>query len=142
MKYANILNNPELIALRSDAFVANREYGEIINTDTDRAEKDRRNAVVKERVAKYNDATMKFVFKTWLESDAPMKEALLDGEFPTLKQTVKGKAGAQTVAMEDTTRIFTVIDFINYANDAGYENPVHDKAWFAQAEEAHKALCG
>ena len=44
--------------------------------------------------------------------------------------------------MEDTTRIFTVIDFIEYANTAGYDNPVHDKAWLGQAEEAHKALCG
>ena len=135
MKYPEIVNEVSLMALRDAAFTANREYGEIINSETDTAEKDRRSAVVTDRVKKYNDACMKHVFKVWLDSEKPMKSALLDGVFPVLKKQVKGKTGAQTVSLEDSTRIFTVTDFIQYATEIGRVNPANDPAWLKQAEE-------
>ena len=142
MKYSDLINNPELMALRADAFDANKEYGKHINDVENRGEVERLKAVVTDRTGKYNDACKKFVFATWLESDTPMKTALLDGVYPVLKATVKGKKDNQTVGMEDDTRIFSVTDFIAYAIELGNDNPANNPAWLKQAEEAHKALCG
>lgn len=142
MKYSDVMNEKSLMDLRADAFTANREYGEIINSDEDAAEIIRKKNVVADRVAKYNSECQKHTFKHWLEDDMPIKAALLDAVYPVLKQTVKGKKGAQTVGMADETRVFTLTDFINYANEAGYDNPVKDPAWLKPCEESHKALCG
>ena len=142
MKYSDIMNIPELKALRDDAFTANRKYGEHINDVEDRGEVERLKAVVADCVSKYNDACKKYTFRFWLDSDMPMKTALLDGVYPVLKATVKGKKDAQTTAMEDDSRIFSVTDFIAYAIELGCDNPANNPAWLKQAEEAHKALCG
>ena len=142
MKYSEIMNEKSLMDLRADAFTANRELGEHINDTENRGEVERLAAVLKDRVAKYNDACKKFTFKTWLESDTPMKTALLDGVYPVLKTSVKGKKDAQTTSIEDETRIFSVTDFIGYAIEIGHDNPANNPAWLKQAEEAHKALCG
>ena len=142
MKYADIMNETNLMTLRADAFTANREYGEVINNETERGEVERRQKVVADKVAKYNDECKKFVFKAWLNDSNPMKAALTDGMFPVLKASVKGKKGSQTTAIEDDSRIFTVTDFIDYAVEIGHDNPATNPAWLKQAEEAHKALCG
>jgi len=142
MKYADIMTVKSLVTLREEAFTANKEYGEVINNETDRGEVERRQKVVSDRVARYNEECKKYVFGVWLTAEKPMKAALLDGVFPVLKMTVKGKKGAQTTAMEDSYKIFSVTDFIDFATTAGYESPANNPAWLKQAEEAHKALCG
>jgi len=142
MKYADIMNNPALKPLRDDAITANRQYGEHINDTTDTAEKDRLKKVVADRVSKYNLACKEHTFRVWLESDVPMKTALLDGLYPALSAKVKGKEGSQTTAIEDTTGLFNVTDFIEYATANGYDNPAMNDAWLKTVEEAHMALCG
>jgi len=142
MKYSDIMTVESLMTLRAEAFEANKEYGEVINNETERGEVERRSKVLADRVARYNEESKKYVFSQWLTAEKPMKAALLDGVFPVLKATVKGKKGSQTVGMEDDCKIFSVIDFIDYATTAGYDNPAQNVAWLKQAEEAHKALCG
>ena len=142
MKYSDIINNSALMTLRSNAMDANKEYGVHINDTEDRAEVERLGKVVADRVAKYNDACKAFTFDAWLKSDTPMKSALLDGVFPVLKASVKGKTDSKTTEIADETRIFNVVDFISYAVEKGYDNPAMKSEWLKQAEEAHKALCG
>ena len=144
MKYSEILNNnvKPLLSLRDDAFNANREFGMHINDTEDRAEVERLLKVLTDRIGKYNDACKAYTFDVWLTSDVPMKSALLDGVFPVLKQSVKGKTDSKTSELSDETRIFTVVDFINYAIEHEYDNPAMNPAWLKPAEEAHKTLCG
>lgn len=142
MKYTDIMNNDALTALRNDAFTACREYAAHINDTVDTAEVERLKGVVALRISKYTDACKAFTFKAWLDTEKPVLSALMDGVFPTLTMKVKGKKGAQTTSIEDDTRVFNVTDFISFATENGYDNPVHDKTWLKYAEEAHKALCG
>ena len=142
MKYADIINVESLMALRTSAMDANKEYGLHINDTENRAEVERLGKVVADRVTKYNDACKAYVFEAWLSNDQPMKSALTDGVFPVLKATVKGKTDNKTTECADDSRIFNVVEFISYAIDHKYDNPAMNPAWLKQAEEAHKALCG
>jgi len=142
MKYADILNEKSLIALRNDALTANKEFAMHINDTEDRAEVERLKKVLDDRIAKYNDACKAFTFDAWLSSDTPMKSALNDGVYPVLKVSIKGKTDNKTTEISDEIRIFTVVDFISYAIEHEYDNPAMNPAWLKQAEEAHKALCG
>lgn len=142
MKYSDIINVNDLMTLRNDAFTANREFGVHINDTEDRAEVERLQKVLADKVSKYNDACKAYTFDAWLSSDMPMKTALVDGVYPVLKTSVKGKTDDKTSEISDETRIFSVIDYIDYAIDHGHDNPAVSPAWLKQAEEAHKAICG
>lgn len=142
MKYSEIVKVDALMTLRSAAFDACKEYGKHINDTTELGEVERLKNVVNERISKYTDACKAYVYKAWLDTDSPVKSALLDGVYPALTMKAKGKKGNQTVSIEDDTRVFAVPDFFNFAIDNGYEHPAKDKAWLKYAEEAHKALCG
>lgn len=142
MKYSDIVKANDLMTLRSAAFDACREYGEHINDTVELGEVERLKRVANDRIGKYTDACKAYTFKAWLDSESPVKTALLDGVYPALTMKAKGKKGAQTVSCEDGTRVFTVTDFFDFAVDHGYDHPAKDKAWLKYAEEAHKALCG
>lgn len=142
MKYCDIVNVSTLMSLRSDAMDANRELGMHINDTENRGEVERLQKKLADRVAKYNNACMAYVFEAWLSSETPMKSALADGVFPVLKASVKGKTDNKTTEISDESRIMNVVDFISYAVEHQYDNPAVSSAWLKQAEEAHKALCG
>ena len=142
MKYSDIMNEKSLTDLRNDAITANRDYGAHINDTDDRGEVERLKKVLADRVSKYNTACREFAFKAWLDTDVPMKSALLDGVYPALSAKVKGKEGSQTTAIEDTTALFNVVNFIEFATSNGYDNPAMNDAWLKPVEEAHMALCG
>lgn len=142
MKYSDIMNEKSLMTLRDDAITANRDYGAHINDTEDRGEVERLKKVVADRVAKYNTACKEYTFKVWLDTEKPMKTALLDGLYPSITAKVKGKEGSQTTAIEDTTTLFNVVNFIEFATSNGYDNPAMNDAWLKPVEEAHMALCG